>query len=165
MYACESTATLRVVDCDLNTDDLVIDTVSVVVTSTTESAGETVILTETSAESATFDASLPLSEIDGTGILQIAEGDTVTLTYIDADDGLGGTNVTVTSTASVDCTSPVISNVVIAEINPRDALITFDTDEPATVSLSYGLGCGALTDVESAHRLQHLPFDSHQRTH
>jgi hypothetical protein len=150
MYACESTATLRVVDCDLNTDDLVIDTVSVVVTSTTESAGETVILTETSAESATFDASLPLSEIDGTGILQIAEGDTVTLTYIDADDGLGGTNVTVTSTASVDCTSPVISNVVIAEINPRDALITFDTDEPATVSLSYGLGCGALTDVESA---------------
>ncbi len=148
-YACEGSALVRVIDCDLNTNDLIIETVTVTVASTTEPGGETLLLTETSAESATFDATLVLSETDAAGVLQISDGDTVTATYIDADDGAGGTNVTVEATSVVDCSPPVISNVVVTEINPRDATITFDTDEPANCTVFYGLDCAALTESAS----------------
>ena len=149
-YACAAQATLRVVDCDLNTSDTVVDTVSVTIASTSEPAGETVLLTESAAASATFLGTISLSTTDAAGVLLIAPGDTVTGTYIDADNGQGGTNLTVTATATVDCLPPVISNVLVSPINPRDATITFNTDEPAQVTVHYGLNCAVLTSSQSA---------------
>lgn len=149
-YACTAQATLRVVDCDLNTSDTVVDTVSVTIASTSEAAGETVLLTESAAASATFLGTIDLSTTDAAGTLLIAPGDTVTATYTDVDNGQGGTNVPVTATATVDCQPPAISNVQVSPLNPRDATITLATDEPAQVTVHYGLSCTALTGSQSA---------------
>ena len=144
-YPCQAQATVRVVDCDLNTDDGVIETVTITLISDSEPTGESLLLTETAPEAAAFVGTITLATTDDTGVLLIAPGDTVTATYIDEDDGQGGTNITVQDTAAVDCTPPVISNIQVAELNPRDATITCDTDESALAQIRYGLSCGALT--------------------
>ncbi len=146
-YACTATATVQVVDCDLNTDDGVVETVDVNIASDTDPTGLTLTLTETGPETAAFRATVDLNESGGAGVLQIADGDTVTATYIDADDGQGGSNVTVTQSSLVDCSPPVISNVQVTDINPRDATITFDTDEDTNAVIHYGLACDALTET------------------
>jgi len=144
-YACESVAEMRVNDCGLNTDDGVAETVTVAIDSDSEPAGESVLLTETGPATALFDGTIQLSGTNSPGVLQINVGDTVTATYIDADDGQGNYNVVVTDTAIVDCTPPVISNVQATNIEAREATITFTTDEPAQGTVRYGLSCGALT--------------------
>ncbi len=144
-YPCAATATVRVVDCDLNTDDKLVETVDVLVTSDSEPAGEVLTLTETAAESAAFEAVIPLSTSDAGGTLLIAPGDTVTATYDDLDSGAGKPAVA-TSEATVDCTAPVVSLVSVPTIEPRSAVITFETDEPSTVSVRYGTSCGALNE-------------------
>ncbi len=149
-YACQSTLTVRVNDCDLNLDDGVIDTVQINVASTSEGGGETITLTETSAETALFEGTLTLDTTDAAGVLLVAEGDTVTATYIDADDGFGSTNVTVQTTAPVDCTPPVVSNVQAVDVDPRSARILFDTDEGALATVRYGTSCGLLDGAANA---------------
>jgi hypothetical protein len=144
-YACESTATIQVVDCDLNTNDGAIETVSVTVASNSEGGGESVLLTETAAETAAFRGTIPLSTTDASGTLQVSSGDTVTATYMDADDGFGGVNVTVQATAQVDCAAPVITNVQTTNVGPFTATVTFTTDEPALGAVRYGTTCGTLT--------------------
>ncbi|MBL8747282.1 MAG: S8 family serine peptidase [Phycisphaerae bacterium] len=146
VYNCSSVAGLRVVDCDLNTSDSVVDTVTVHVASTTDPVGFNVLLTEVSPEAATFAATVQLSTSAGVGILQVGHADTVTLTYNDANTG-GGMPAVVTSTATVDCAGPVISNVAVppATISPISATITFNTNETATGLVRYGTSCGALT--------------------
>ncbi|HUU95363.1 MAG TPA: S8 family serine peptidase [Phycisphaerae bacterium] len=146
-YACDATATIQVVDCDLNTNGDEVETVDVTVFSDSEPAGETVTLTETAPDTAAFSGGIALSTSDSAGVLWIAAGDTVTARYIDADDGLGGTDVEVTVTAVVDCQVPLISNVQVPDTGPRDATITFDTDEPANGAVHYGLTCESLTET------------------
>jgi len=148
-YQCAATAGLQVVDCDLNTDDNVVDTVDVVVRSSTEFTGETVTLVETDPASSAFAGSIDLSTTDAPGVLHVSEGDFVTLQYIDADDGQGGSNVLVTATATVDCTAPVISNVQVTDIGPREATITFTTNEPARSTVHYGDACGPFMPGEA----------------
>ncbi|UCC31530.1 MAG: S8 family serine peptidase, partial [Phycisphaerales bacterium] len=149
-YQCESVANIQVVDCDLNTDDGLIETVQVTIESDTEPAGETVLLTETGPETAAFRGTIALSTTDAAGVLQVTEGDTVTATYIDEDDGFGGTDIVVEATAVVDCQGPVISNVQAVDIGPLDATITFETDEPAQGVVRYGLSCGSLIEEAMA---------------
>jgi len=144
-YPCSATAGVQMVDCDLNTSNSVIETVTITVASNSEPGGESVLLTETGAETADFRGSILLDTVDAAGVLLVADGDTVTATYVDADDGLGGTNVTVTATAAVDCSSPVISSVQATNIQARSATVTFTTDEPAHGTVRYGASCGALT--------------------
>ena len=146
-YACSSDGEIGVVDCDLNSDDEVIDSVTVTIDSTTEPSGETVLLIETDSASADFRGTIGLNTSDAPGVLHISEGDLVTATYIDEDDGQGGVNVVVTDTAVVDCTLPQISNVQTASVNPRSATVSFDTDEPANGTVRFGLACGALSEV------------------
>ncbi len=160
-YPCGDVAQLRVVDCDLNTDDNLVETVSVTITSNTEPAGEIVLLTETDPATATFVNSIDLSLTDAPGVLQISAGDTVTMTYIDADDGEGGINVTVTDTAEIDCTSPVISDVSAVDIGPFEAKIHFFTNELAAGTVHYGTNCGNLdSSVDAGYQTEHfLPID------
>ncbi len=149
-YSCAATlATLRVVDCGLNTSDSVIDTVTVLVTSTTDTAGEVVTLTESSPEAAAFLGSVPMSTGNVAGSLQIGTGDTITLLYIDADNGQGGNNIMVTDTAVVDCTPPSITNVVSTNVLPRGATVTFTTNENAQGRVRYGTSCGVLNQTSS----------------
>jgi len=154
-YACDATASVRVIDCDLNADDNVVETVDVTVTSTSELAGEVVTLTETSPSSANFAASLPLSTSDSVGVLLIAEGDSLVATYLDADDGNGNTNVSRTATADVDCTNPVISNVAVSNVTATGATIDFDVDEPATARVDYGVTCGSPTGMAPSNQQTH----------
>jgi hypothetical protein len=142
-FGCDATAVVRIIDCDLNTDDGLIETIDVTVTSTSEPAGELLTLTETGPASANFGASLPLSTLDAAGVLLVAEGDSVVATYVDADDGNGNTNVERTASAAVDCTSPVISNVVVSEVTATSARIDYDVDEPATGRVDHGTLCGS----------------------
>jgi hypothetical protein len=143
-YSCSSTsATLRVADCGLNTSNSVIDTTTVLVTSTSDPVGEVVTLTEVAPEAASFAAAVPLSLADTPGALRIAPGDTITLTYIDADNGMGGTNVAVSDTAPVDCTPPAISNVAFSDVQARSARVSFDASEPVIATVSYGTSCDA----------------------
>lgn len=147
-YNCDGgTATVRVVDCDLNTDDTTIQTVNVLVSSTSEPAGEMVLLTETSPEAAAFLGTIDLSTGGGEGVLAIAAGDTITAEYIDADDGSGGTNVHVTSGSTVDCTPPSVTNISVSDIRPSAATITITADEPVSARIRYGTACGELKDA------------------
>jgi hypothetical protein len=144
-FQCEDSIDITVTDAGLNTDPGAIENVAVQVHSDTEPAGETVILTETAMDSGAFGGPVTISATDGAGIVHVTEGDVVTLTYIDADDGQGGINVPVTDTAMVDCTAPVISNVLVDSVGPFDAWISFQTDEPTDGTVRYGTSCGSLT--------------------
>ncbi len=145
--ACEGEIEIAVNDCGLNTDDDVIETVDVVVASDTEPGGETITLTEINPVAAHFVGTVAVSPTDGDGVLAVAEGDSVTITYIDADDGEGGTDVPVIGAVLVDCTGPVITNVQVPTVEPRSAVVTFDVDEPARGTVHYGLSCDALDET------------------
>jgi hypothetical protein len=108
-----------------------------------------VLVTETDVESGDFTGTIELSTSDAPGVLHVSEGDVVTVTYIDADDGQGGVDVEVTDTAVVDCTWPEISNVQTVGVDARNATVTFDTNEPANGTVRYGFTCGALTETEA----------------
>lgn len=148
-YGCESTATVSIRDCNANTDPQVAETLLVTVASDTEPGGETVMVVETGPDAFTFEGSITLSEIDAAGVLHVADGDTVTATYLDADDGEGGVNVVVTADVGVDCAPPVISNVQVIDIGPGTAVVSFDTDEPAVGTIRFGASCGALAGSAS----------------
>lgn len=154
-YSCTTpTLTARVVDCDLNLDDNVVETVMVQVTSSSDPVGEVIVLTETGAPTADFRGALPLSTSNGAGSLTIGDGDTISFTYVDADDGFGNFNVPVTATATVDCAGPVISNVQVTDIGSFDAVVTFTTSEPAMGEVSFGTSCAGTTTVVGAPGLQ-----------
>lgn len=145
-YGCVSTAAIRVVDCDLNMDDGVIETVTVTIASDTEPGGESVLLTETSGETADFRGTIQLDVTNSPGVLQVSDGDTVTATYIDEDDGQGGHDIEVTATALVDCQGPLISGVQVTDISSETATVAFETDEPAVGTVRYGVACESLTE-------------------
>ncbi len=145
-YACESAATIQVADCGLNHDDNALDTVAVTVASDTEPGGEVLWLTETDTSSAEFDGTITLSATDSAGVLCVSTGDTVTVTYIDDDDGQGGVGVPVVATALVDCTPAVISNVHMVQVKAREVTLGYDSDEPTRGTIYYGTSCAALSD-------------------
>ena len=147
-YKCQSTVTITIGDCGLNTNDNVVETVTINVKSTTQPAGRSVVLTETSAGSAKFVGTVNLGP-SGSTVLQVSEGDTVTATYVDANNGQGGTNVTVTATALVDCTAPTISNVQTSDVQAHSAVVSFTSNEDARGIIHYGTSCGNLTQTAS----------------
>ena len=156
-YACDDTARVTVSDTDLNTDPNTAESVTVTVTSSAEPAGESVVLTETGADTSMFKGTVTLSATNAAGVLQVAEGDTITANYLDADDGNGGVNIARTASAAVDCTPPVISNLTVAELTGRHAVITFDTDEGAAAVVHCGAACEVLdrTATETGLRTSH----------
>ncbi|MEN8179515.1 MAG: choice-of-anchor F family protein [Pseudomonadota bacterium] len=94
--------TARVGDADLNLDPLVAETVDVTVESST-GLSETITLVEQGEDRGVF--ALSLDE----AFSSVEVGTEVTLTYVDADDGMGGTDIVKTST-----TTAVEEPVVIA---------------------------------------------------
>ncbi|UCE59411.1 MAG: hypothetical protein JSU63_18455 [Phycisphaerales bacterium] len=145
-YGCESQVNISINDCGLNVDNGTVESVEVTIHSDSEPDGESVTLYETGPGTATFEGSIVLSESDSAGVLLVANGDVVTGTYIDADDGQGGTGVVVTTDVAVDCQPPQISNVRAVEVGTRTATVTFDSDEPSNGRVYYGESCGELTN-------------------
>src|SRR5207247_3666092 len=131
----ESTATvgIKVIDTGLNVNPGAPDTVDINITSTTETTPEVVTLTETANSSSVFAGSINLVNgpaSPGDGLLQVANGDTITAEYYDNDDGLGGRGPT-TDTALVDDTPPVISAVAATNVRFNRATNAWTTDAPA----------------------------------
>jgi len=138
-YSCSSTVGLRVIDIDLNRDPSVADTTSVTLTSTTETSPETAILTETGPNTSVFTGSIqtaPGAPVQD-GKLQLANGDLITATYHDADDGSGQPAISF-ATAVGDCAGPAFSSVRVADQPPFRATVSWTTSEPSSSRLDYG---------------------------
>ena len=120
--------------------------------SDTDTSGELVVLTETAADSAIFAGTVQLGPSPSAGTVAVAAGDTLTATYVDADNGRGDLNISVIADAPVDCTPPAVSNVVVENHIPGRALIAFDSDKPVIGSVDYGLDCSSLTESATALR-------------
>lgn len=107
-YLCTELAGIMVIDEDLNTDPLAIETALITIASESESSPEPVVVTESSVDSNEFYGSIQLSETEGgLGYLLVDRGDTITAYYQDAD--CEGAPLLVTDTASANCPDPVLA--------------------------------------------------------
>jgi hypothetical protein len=103
-YSCSDTITIRLYDSDL----LGSGSAAVTVKSDTETSGESLVLTETPASSGHFSGSIntisaaPASD----GLLSLGDGDTITASYLDANDGHGGLNIIKSVKALGVCSPP-----------------------------------------------------------
>jgi len=146
---CEMPIDLLLADCDLDQDSGLVESASVSISSDTESGGEVVSLQETQAASGRFAGSVLASESDSTGVLHVADGDTVTVSYLDADDGMGGLDEPRTDAVIMDCTAPSTIAVSMAQVLSNEATIAVDVDENTFARVHYGDSCAALTQTES----------------
>ena len=100
-YVLEDTAMISVIDLDLNDDPGSAQTVLISIVSDSDLTGEDLLLTETGPDTNIFENSIILSASIGPSILTISDGDTITATYEDEDDGTGSSNTAI-DTAIVD---------------------------------------------------------------
>lgn len=141
VYNCSVSVAVTVVD-----GDLVGQGSQAVTLATSGGDQESLVLTEDPPGSGAFHGTIQAvagNALSGDQLLQVGHGQTLTVTYQDLDDG-SGQPATVQDTATIDCVAPVIFNVAVAEIMPRQATITFETNEPAAGLVRYGTSCGHL---------------------
>lgn len=156
-FRCADTVVLHLRDCDLDTDSGTVQTATVNIASTSDPVGVPVLLSETAPEAGSFTGTIATSAAAGPGVLWVAHGDTITATYVDADNGLGQQNVNVYDTALVDCAGPVVSKFQTANLTSSSTQVTLTTDEPAQVQVRYGLSCTSLTSTvgNSSYEVSH----------
>ncbi|MDD5555918.1 MAG: C25 family cysteine peptidase [bacterium] len=138
-YPLPGSATVTVVDADLDLDPGAPDTATAELRSATETAAEILLLTETGPSTKTFRGTILLAPgpaVPGDGILQAADGDALTARYLDADDGTGSA-AWAEAGATADASGPAISNIQAAPA-ALSCTLTFGTDEPATAVVRYG---------------------------
>lgn len=135
-YGCEDTLNMTLSDSDL----VGAGTQNVTVQSTTESTPETVTLTESPASSGHFQgtiATTALPPAHGDGKLSVADGNAVTVHYVDVS-ACGTPNTGVDKATTADCIAPVISNVQINNVTDSSANVTWTTNENANSRVTYG---------------------------
>jgi subtilisin-like proprotein convertase family protein len=149
LYACTDVVTLTLRDDSLQGNP----SQDVALHSDTEAAPETATLLPIEPGSGRFMGTFPLTDgapAGGDGQLSVSHADTVTVEYVDADDGEGGTNILRQDFRSVDCQPPAITNVTSSGVTGYRATITWDTDEPAGSTVSYGTDPGSILDASAA---------------
>ncbi len=105
---------------------------------------ETVVLGETAVGAGTFRGDLETDNgavIGWDGLLQVTDEDLISLIYEDADDG-SGSPATVQADATIDCLPPVISGVAVIDSGGSMVTVSFETSEPASVTVHLGTSCG-----------------------
>lgn len=135
-YACAGTIRITVTDANIGAPST-----TVAIRSTTETAPETVVLTETAPGSSKYVATIQTTggaSAQGDGTLGIADGDVITVQYVDADDGQGGSNLLRETTALGDCRAPQISQIQATGISDVVATIQWTTDENSTSVVHWG---------------------------
>ena len=123
LFNCADTIDITVADIDL-TDP----TVNVTIVSDTETTPETVTLAAT-ANDGVYEGSINTTAATpgyGNGILSLADGDAITVTYIDADDGNGNYNVPKTDEAEADCAPPTFAGLTDAIAGDYIVTLTWD---------------------------------------
>jgi subtilisin-like proprotein convertase family protein len=135
-YSCAGTVNITVTDANIGSD-----TTTVSVTSGTEPGGETVTVTRVAPGSANYAGTITTTSAPAAadGLISVANGDTITATYIDADDGQGGSGIIQIATANVDCVFPIITNVQSSNVTGNSARVTWNTNENSTSVVHYGL--------------------------
>ncbi len=135
-YNCADTVNIGVGDADLRDAG----DVNVTIVSDSDPVGYQLWLTETPAGSGYFTGSINTTSTYGKhGDLLVANDDNITVTYIDADDGLGNYNVPKTYRSKVDCIPSQISNVSVTQVTDTSALVSWSTNEPASSMVFYGV--------------------------
>ena len=109
-----------------------------VIISSTYPNSKFVSLWESPANSGRFSGTINTATAPGTGVIALRHGDTITVSYTDANDGHGGTNVIKAATAVADCIAPVISNVAFTDLGTDTVTVTWTTSEPANSRVTYG---------------------------
>jgi V8-like Glu-specific endopeptidase len=136
-YGCDDIISITVVDASL----IGAGSQDVEIWSDTQNIPEVVWLTEDTPDLGSFTGTIPTTTdppVPGNGQLSVAEGDTITVLYIDEDDGQGGTNIQRYGYAEADCTPPIISNVAVTNISGQSFTVTWNTNEPANSTLYWG---------------------------
>ena len=148
---------ITVRDVDLNMSPGIADSVQITVVSGTGDQ-ETVTLMETGAATSTFAGSIMVvqgASSPENGQLEVFNGFLVTARYIDADDGMGGTNIVREVSASTDFISPSIANISVLSTTDTEAVISFTTSEQCLGMIRYGSGTPVEVAAGSATGLIH----------
>ncbi|HXV78105.1 MAG TPA: S8 family serine peptidase [Candidatus Polarisedimenticolaceae bacterium] len=169
---CEEGVGLSLLDSDLDTDSGQVESVQVRLASTREPEGEWVTLTEINPQSSRFEGQGMLDRgppVAGDGLLAVADGDFVTATYHDPDDGQGRPWIA-TASKTADCEAPRIGDVRVTEIAATRAVIEWTTDEPGTSRVEFGPTAALGNSVEDPtlrtdHRVVISVFDACERVH
>ena len=106
-FSCADEITVKVADSDLPDPSIEVE-----IWSDTERAGETVTLYSPEQDGfyeGTIETASGSPAVDG--VLQVSDGDTVIVKYVDANDGYGHFNVVKTATAYVDCAPPAFAGL------------------------------------------------------
>ncbi len=138
LYACSDAVAIQLRDDHLQGQS----TVTVAVRSSTETPPENVVLTAIQPGSGSFAGNFQTTGgpvVPGNGVLSVVNADTLTVRYIDADNGAGGSSIVVEDTATVDCAPPIITNVEVTNVTGSSALVTWTTNEPADSAVTWGL--------------------------
>ncbi|MFZ0034685.1 MAG: S8 family serine peptidase [Sedimentisphaerales bacterium] len=139
-YSCDTNIGILVSDLDLAGSG------SCYVSVTTSGGdSEAVILSDAGSGVGIFTGSIATGSGDPSeddGVLQVADGQTITGTYYDANDGTGSP-ASPNDTATVDCMAPSISDVNVVASGP-DVTIIFNTNEYTLGRVLYGLDCNNL---------------------
>jgi len=158
VYSCSGTLAIALRDDNIPGDP---PTITLGLSSATEVTPEIVTLTQIAPGLGRYQGTFPTtsaSPVNGDGALSASHGDTLTASYTDADDGAGGLNVTIEDFAAADCAPPAIGNVQAGSVTGSSAIVTWDTDEPADSSVTYGeLVPGttlATDDLVTAHEIE-----------
>jgi len=133
--ACSQTLSVRVRDGNVGSSSLTVD-----VSSGTETTPETLTLLETNTGSGNYVGQITTttSAAAADGDLSVSDGDTVTVEYTDADDGMGGSSIARQDTGAVDCSGPVISNVWAPDVTDTEATLSWVTDEGSNSTVEWG---------------------------
>jgi len=123
LFTCADIVSMTVKDIDLTGA-----TQDVTIFSTTEATPETVALqqTGTPGEYAGQIATTTAAPTPGDNLLSLADGDTITVTYIDADDGNGNLNVENTAEAVSDCAAPTFGGLTAAEAGDYEVTLSWN---------------------------------------
>ena len=147
-YSPKKPLILEVADIDLNSSPLVAEVATVSLVSPRDR--EIIFALETTSNSGVFSVEVPLSTeapaLDG--VLQVKDGDTITATYEDADDGSGSPQ-TVTAMATIDDSPPAVWAVKVVEVRDTWAVIEWLSNEFATARVDYGVSLPLTSSVVS----------------
>lgn len=147
-FACGVPIGLRLGDSDLAGTG----SVTVTVRSTSEATPEAIVLAETPAGSGNFAGSVTTTSAaptPGDGLLTVASGDTVTVSYTDAS-ACGTAGQVAEKSVAIDCAPPVLSAVAATNVTGSSARITWTTNEPASTLLFSGTTSPGATETAGA---------------
>ncbi len=158
LYACNDIITITVSDADLNLNPNAPDSAQADISSNSEPAPETVMLTETGNDTDVFSGSIQTSTTQGgSGYLLTSHNDVITAHYHDED--CEGEPLDLYAAADADCRGPMITGPEASNIGGTVATVFWSTDEPADGDVYYGT-----TTPPSLHAGNPLMMTDHEFT-